>query len=341
MNADNSTGSDLPPEVQSWLDEHPEVDADALAKVWCLSGDVPPTMTPDPERVSAMREALVDATAEDRRPQESEEERQRSDALTSRADDRPATGPPRRFRSWRAWTVGATFMALLVAASVYYVASPTRVTAPAGETRLVSLADGSEVTLNSGTTLRYPRWWNLEFLRSQLGRSVQLDGEAFFTVAETGTPFRVETKNAEVRVLGTQFDVRARQADGRLETRVVVAEGHVALKAAGKTTRLDSAQTATVQAAGPPSSVQTARLDRVLAWRRGGLSFTGASVRTVSAELSRRFDVPINVRPEVKGRPVTLHVDNPKRPTALLRDVCRAAGCRVDSTADGLVVRPR
>jgi ferric-dicitrate binding protein FerR (iron transport regulator) len=341
MNADNSTGSDLPPEVQSWLDEHPEIDADALANVWRLSGDVPPTMTPDPERVSAMREALVDATAEDRSSQKSEDQRAKSDAPTSRADDRPATALPRPFRSWRTWTVGATFLALLVAVSAYYFAIPTRVTAPTGETRVVSLADGSEVTLNSGTILRYPRWWSVGVLRSRLGRSVQLEGEAFFTVAETGTPFRVETKNAEVRVLGTQFSVRARQADGRLETRVVVAEGRVALSAAGKITRLDSAQTAMVQAAGPPSPVQTARLDRVLAWRRGGLSFTSASVRTVSAELSRRFDVPITVRPEVKGRPVTLHVANPERPAALLRDVCRAAGCRVDSTADGLVVHPR
>lgn len=157
---------------------------------------------------------------------------------------------------------------LLVAASVYYFATPARVTAPPGDTRSVSLADGSEVTLNSGTTIRYPRWWSLGLLRSQLGRSVQLDGEAFFTVAKTGTSFRVETKNAEVRVLGTRFDVLARRTDGRLETQVVVAEGRVALSAAGKTTRLDSTQTATVQAAKPPSSVQTARLDRVLAWRR-------------------------------------------------------------------------
>lgn len=72
MCADESSQHDLPPEVQLWLDEHPKADANALAEVWRLSGDVPPTMTPDPERVSALRKEIADATEGDQRPHEPE-----------------------------------------------------------------------------------------------------------------------------------------------------------------------------------------------------------------------------------------------------------------------------
>lgn len=336
MSADDSSDiPDLPPEVQSWLDEHPAADAETLKEVWRLSGTVPPVMEPAPKRVSTIREALQHATETDRLRSEPEDPPERN-ATASQADDRSATSPSRR---WTAWATGATLLVLVMAVSVYSLAIPAHVTVPPGQTRTVAFADGSRVELNSGTTLRYPRWWRVGVLRSWLGRSVHLEGEAFFAVAETDTPFRVETKNAEVQVKGTHFNVRARRVDGHPETRVVVADGCVTLAAAGKTTRLDSAETATVRGTAPPSPGETVSLDRALAWRRGGFSFTDASIRTISTELARRFDVSITVRPGVADRAVTLHVDTARGPAPLLRDVCSVAGCQVDSTMDGLTIR--
>lgn len=340
MSADDYTDSDLPPEVQSWLDDHPEVDAERLVEVWRLSGDVLPVMEPDPQRVSTMRDALRRTTETDRLQDDPEEGPPERDSTPSQDKDRPAKKGTRSHR-WTEKVAGVIVLVLLAAMGVYYVAMPVRVTAPDGQTRTVTLADGSHVELNSGTTLRYPRWWGADVLRSWLGRSVDLEGEAFFIVTETGTSFRVETQNAEVRVLGTRFAVRSRRPNEQLETRVVVAEGRVALTAAGATAELDSAQTATVRGTSSPSPGEMVPLDRALAWRQGGFSFTKASIQTISAELARRFDVPITVRSDVQGRPVTLHVDSASGPTALLRDVCSVAGCQVDSSSSELTVRPQ
>lgn len=342
MNADNASHTpDLPPEVQSWLDDHPEADAETLEEVWQLSGEVLPTMVPDPQRVSAMREALLDATATDRLQSDVTDASQEPGAAPLQTNARSPEARARRTRKWGAWAAGTTLLVLLLAVSVYVLAVPAEVTVPAGQTQSVTLADGSRVELNSGTTLRYPRWWSVGVLRSWLGRSVQLEGEAFFSVTESGAPFRIETDNAEVRVLGTRFNVRARRTNGRPETRVVVAEGRVALTAAGSTTRLDSAQAATVRGLAPPSSSEDVPLTRALAWRQGGVSFTGASIQTVTAELERRFDVPIRVAAGVGKRPITLYVAEANGPLPLLRDACSVAGCRVDSTESGLLVRPR
>jgi ferric-dicitrate binding protein FerR (iron transport regulator) len=65
------------------------------------------------------------------------------------------------------------------------------------------LPDNSEVTLNSGSEIDYKKWnWDKN-------RNLNLDGEAYFKVAK-GKKFEVSTNLGKVAVLGTQFNVKAR-----------------------------------------------------------------------------------------------------------------------------------
>jgi ferric-dicitrate binding protein FerR (iron transport regulator) len=324
---------DLPPEVEARLDTMDGPTAERLRQVWRLSRGADVALDPDPKRVQAMRAALDDALP-DRTPE--------SDGAR-RADDRPATAPTSvreaRFTGRRRWIGAALAVAVLVAATVG-LARPAEWTAPPGETRSVTLAGGTRIELNSETTLRRPG-----ILRRWIGgagaRRVFLDGEAFFDVARSDRSFRVETPNTRVQVLGTRFNVRARAVEGAHRTRVVVAEGRVAVSAGGHTTRLDSAQAATAHGSGPPTTEDAVSVDRALAWRTGGLAFRDAPLPTVAAEVERRFAVPVSVAPDLQGPRLSLRVDTPRGAAALLRDVCRVAGCRVDSTDDGLRLRAR
>ena len=74
-----------------------------------------------------------------------------------------------------------------------------------GEYQLI-LADGSKVYLNSESRLRFPtRFEGKE-------RRVYLEGEGYFEVArDSAKPFIVEAKEVDVRVLGTSFNVNARE----------------------------------------------------------------------------------------------------------------------------------
>jgi len=68
----------------------------------------------------------------------------------------------------------------------------------------IILPDGSEVVLNADSKIAYPK----EFAANE--RKVTLHGEAFFDVTKnTEKPFIIEAEEAEVRVLGTSFNVNA------------------------------------------------------------------------------------------------------------------------------------
>ena len=89
-------------------------------------------------------------------------------------------------------------------------------TAPSTQRNHFFLADGTEVWLNIGSKLIYPS----SFSASE--RRVRLEGEGFFEVAENKQkPFIVETEQLNVRVLGTAFNVEARDMGDKTSVSVV------------------------------------------------------------------------------------------------------------------------
>jgi transmembrane sensor len=80
----------------------------------------------------------------------------------------------------------------------------------------ICLSDGSIVTLNSETVLRYPSSF------SGATREVYLDGEAFFNVTRDRThPFIVHAGKMNIRVLGTSFNVKSYANDKNMETTLI------------------------------------------------------------------------------------------------------------------------
>lgn len=77
-------------------------------------------------------------------------------------------------------------------------------TTPMGAQTKVVLPDQSVVWVNAGSTLRYGSDFNTN------GRSVQLDGEAYFEITRDSLkPFIVKSKKLDIKVLGTRFNVKA------------------------------------------------------------------------------------------------------------------------------------
>ncbi|MCG8412553.1 MAG: FecR domain-containing protein [Bacteroidales bacterium] len=89
-----------------------------------------------------------------------------------------------------------------------------------GEEYQLILSDGTKVFINSDSKLRYPE----NFVGKE--RRVFLEGEAFFEVAQDKTkPFIVETKDYNINVLGTHFNVSHYRTDDVVHTTLV--EGKV------------------------------------------------------------------------------------------------------------------
>lgn len=128
----------------------------------------------------------------------------------------PGTQP--KGRSLRLpFTLAASALLALGAASAWWFSARNVYTTAIGEQRSLTLDDGSTVALNARSKV------NVRFSDGE--RLVDLlEGQALFKVAkEASRPFVVASHDIRVRAIGTQFDVNRRKA----ATTVTVIEGRV------------------------------------------------------------------------------------------------------------------
>jgi ferric-dicitrate binding protein FerR (iron transport regulator) len=96
----------------------------------------------------------------------------------------------------------------------------SEIVVPRGAKAQFKLTDGTLVTLNAGSKLRYNNKYGIN------DRNVELEGEAYFKVAkDKDRPFIVKTSHISVKALGTEFNVKAYPGDKTIETTLV--EGSV------------------------------------------------------------------------------------------------------------------
>ena len=158
-----------------------------------------------------------------------------------------------------------------------------------GETREVTLADGSRLTLGGATTLR------VRLNRAQ--RDVTLvDGEASFDVAHLeDRPFVVAVADREVRVLGTEFNILSH--DDRLA--VTVRRGLVSVSG-GQDGAVRLAKGQQLIHTGGPTAASLVRAtdpDAAFAWKSGKLVYRETPLAEVVADLNRYVATPIRVDP--------------------------------------------
>ncbi|MGS2722515.1 FecR family protein [Porticoccus sp. GXU_MW_L64] len=128
------------------------------------------------------------------------------DILGVVAEDSPPRLQPSR--NWRGWAVAA---GLLLAVTAGYIGWTPLVTKDGdvqryvtriGEQKTVNLADGSAITLNTGTQI-------LVEMSDQSRRIILERGEAYFDVARDPLrPFAVALGSRAISVLGTEFNIR-------------------------------------------------------------------------------------------------------------------------------------
>ncbi|KPA93361.1 FecR family protein [Pseudomonas asplenii] len=152
------------------------------------------------------------------------------------------------------------------------------VSAP-GQVRTVTLADRSEVTLDTDSAIAVDLRGGERHVRLRRG-------SAFFSVSHTGEPFVVEARGGEVRVLGTQFEVRL-QGEG---ARVTVLSGRVGVTPAqGAAQQVLTANQQQAYADGAAQPLQTVDSDLQLAWRQGWLNYSKAPLAEVVDDLRRYY----------------------------------------------------
>lgn len=162
-----------------------------------------------------------------------------------------------------------------------------------GEHKRIILPDGTSVTLNAGSYLRYPR----EFITDV--RRIEMNGEAFFEVTrDEEKPFLIHTKDADVKVLGTSFNVKAFDMDEQLTVSVQTGKVQVDLPEAMMRLLPDEQFVMDKTKGEFQKRNEDARLSTV--WIKGGLYFNRTPIRTVVNELVRMYNRTIEFAPGVE-----------------------------------------
>src|SRR5690606_17317565 len=128
-------------------------------------------------------------------------------------------------------------------------------------------------------------------------RTVELEGEAYFSVAKSRgsegnlIPFVVKTKDQEIRVLGTEFNVSAYPEAPNIKTTLVT--GVVRIDPAkGEGMLLAPSEQATLSE-GYVLNKQTVDVNDAIAWKDGKISVNGKTIKEVMDELSRWYDIEV------------------------------------------------
>jgi transmembrane sensor len=152
----------------------------------------------------------------------------------------------------------------------------------AGETQVVTLVDGSKVTLAPETALA-------EDFDSGARHVRLISGEAFFEVErDTARPFVVAAPDASVRVLGTAFSVR----DTGHGTRVELAHGAIALTPGtpvdGTELTLEPGDVVSIERADGKTERSQVDPTDIALWRTGKLAVTDQPLGDVVALIQRQ-----------------------------------------------------
>ena len=152
-----------------------------------------------------------------------------------------------------------------------------------GEYKIV-LDDGTEIWLNSASELKYPA----HFVGNE--RRVCLVGEAYFQVARNeAAPFIVETRDMDVKVLGTSFNVSAYEDEENCHATLVEGRVEVDDKINGEKVTLTPGEQALLQ--GKEMVVREVNTKLYSMWRLDRFTFASEDMEGVIRKLSRWYNV--------------------------------------------------
>lgn len=218
------------------------------------------------------------------------------------------TDSPRKNKTLklRKWQSAAAAILLLVAVgsaafligrqqSVHPELASFETSTPYGSRTTVKLPDGSLVTLNAGSTLKYRTDFN------DTERRVELRGEALFEVARDELkPFFVCSDKLDVRVEGTTFNVKAYEDVETID--VVLVSGKVKVQFASggqEDVLLNPNEQLSYHKTEAKTTLSIVNPSNSIVWTKGALYFLEKPFHEIAKELERKYAVDIDIQSDL------------------------------------------
>jgi ferric-dicitrate binding protein FerR (iron transport regulator) len=160
---------------------------------------------------------------------------------------------------------------------------------PLGVRTKFHLPDGSTGYLNSGSVLKYP-------VSFENNRNVVLSGEGYFDVKHNEkSPFHVKTKNLDVKVLGTSFNVVA--YDDEKSEEIILQSGHVDVsdQNGNKIASLTPDERLVFERENMKFNLGKVVSEQYTSWKEGKLMFRNERIEDVAVRLGRWYNAEIMI----------------------------------------------
>lgn len=187
---------------------------------------------------------------------------------------------------------------------------------PEGDTKHVILSDGTEIWVNSGSYISYPKKFSGD------KRMVSLTGEAYFHVAKSaGRPFVVNTEMMNVEVLGTQFNVNAYPDLNEVRTSLIEGSVAVSLNNGKGNDRYLLTPNEELSVNISTGFITKKQMDpsEIPTWKTGDLLFNSSLMPDILKQLERRYGVHVSCSDKYSERRLTVKFER----TESIEDVIR------------------
>lgn len=209
---------------------------------------------------------------------------------------------------------------------------------PKGGKYQIRLPDGSKVWLNSASTLIYPT----TFAGNE--RKVQLKGEAYFEIAPNkNVPFRVESDNQIVEVLGTHFNINSYDDEDYVKTTLLEGSVKVILSSnpneISKTKLLKPGEQSLTKSSQSGIRIENADTEKAVAWKNGYFKFRNTPIKEIMREIERWYDVELIYEGKIPSDEFTGFISNDVKISAVLKIMEESGGVKFSVKGKKLKVK--
>ncbi len=195
---------------------------------------------------------------------------------------------------------------------------------PKGGRYNITLPDGSKVWLNSASSLSYPTTF------SGSERKVKLIGEAYFEIAKRkNVPFRVESNNQVVEVLGTHFNINSYEDEAYIKTTLLEGSVRIILNSAKSNTQLlKPGEQSLTSSSEPDIKIQHTDTEKAIAWKNGYFKFKNTPIRDIMREIERWYDVELVYDGKLAPDEFTGYISNDVKISGVLKMLEESGGIK-------------
>ncbi|WP_321376104.1 FecR domain-containing protein [uncultured Draconibacterium sp.] len=196
-----------------------------------------------------------------------------------------------------------------------------------GEHLVAELPDGSTVDLNAASKLvYYPLKWKWE-------RKLKFEGEGFFNV-QKGSTFTVSSANGITQVLGTSFNIYAREENYR----VTCLTGKVQVSAPNDEKVVLLPQNHVELEEGKLVVTKMFEPEKAISWKQNYFFFAGRPLLEVIDEIERQYAVTIKLDPLLNNRNFGSNFSKQHSVEDVLDFVCKPMNLKFEKQANNVYI---